>query len=325
MPGYDGAGSLYALGLRITKLDAAGAPLVGAGNCYTTESLVSISFGLAYSDVNTVTLTNGQGITCVSYSTPATLLNGTIDAMQVCTPDPLILQFLTGGDVIMGGGTSEVQAVTITGTPVGGTFTITYGGQTTTAIAYNATAATVRAALEALSNIGVGDVTVTGGPGPATPYTVTFADQSYDPAEMSATGTFTGGTTPAIAVTTTTPAVVGDVIGYRAPAVNVDPLPNGVAIEAWSRAVVDNAFAAGLPYMHWVVPRARMTPSDAMALGADDPTTPAFTGTCEQNAGFGDGPIGDIIFPTDRVWQYSRVATIPTLSAGLTAVLADES
>src|SRR3990172_3996349 len=48
----------------------------------------------------------------------------------------------------------------ITGGATGGTFTLTFSGQTTAAIAYNATTATVQAALEALSNIAVGDVAV---------------------------------------------------------------------------------------------------------------------------------------------------------------------
>ncbi|MGZ9829857.1 hypothetical protein ACXYTP_23370 [Tsukamurella ocularis] len=50
--------------------------------------------------------------------------------------------------------------VTVKGT--GGTFTLTFAGQTTTGIAYNAAPATVRAALEALSSVGAGNVTVTG-------------------------------------------------------------------------------------------------------------------------------------------------------------------
>jgi hypothetical protein len=36
-------------------------------------------------------------------------------------------------------GTNEIQQVAITGGPTGGTFTLTYSGQTTGAIAYNAT------------------------------------------------------------------------------------------------------------------------------------------------------------------------------------------
>lgn len=102
--------------------------------------------------------------------------------------------------------TNEVQTVTITGTPTGGTFTLTYSGQTTAAIAYNATSAGVLAALQALSNIGDNDVAVTGGPGPGTPYVVTFKGVlgGTDVAQMTATGSFTGGASPAVAVTTTT-------------------------------------------------------------------------------------------------------------------------
>lgn len=61
-----------------------------------------------------------------------------------------------------GTGTNETQVVSLLGSPSGGTFTLTYSGQTTGNIAYNASAATVQTALEALSNIGSGDVTVTG-------------------------------------------------------------------------------------------------------------------------------------------------------------------
>lgn len=46
-----------------------------------------------------------------------------------------------------------------------GTFTLGYAGQLTAPIAYNANAATVQSALESLSTIGAGNVTVTGDPG----------------------------------------------------------------------------------------------------------------------------------------------------------------
>lgn len=69
---------------------------------------------------------------------------------------------------------NEKQTVKINGSPTSGTFTLTYDGQTTSAIAYNASNATVVAALEALSNIGVGDVAVTGGPLPNRTITIEF-------------------------------------------------------------------------------------------------------------------------------------------------------
>lgn len=62
--------------------------------------------------------------------------------------------------------------VTIGGSPTGGTFPLSFGGQTASGIAYNATAAAVQSALEALSSIGSGNVTVTGSAGG--PYSVTI-------------------------------------------------------------------------------------------------------------------------------------------------------
>jgi hypothetical protein len=104
---------------------------------------------------------------------------------------------------------NEVQRATITGIPTGGTFTLTFSGSTTTAIPFNATAATVQTALEALDNIGPGDVVVSGGPGPVTPYTLTFGGNlaSSNQPQMTTAHTFTGGTTPAIAITTITAGV----------------------------------------------------------------------------------------------------------------------
>lgn len=107
------------------------------------------------------------------------------------------------------GGTNEVQTITTTGVPTGGTFTLTAEGETTSPIAYNATAAVVQSALLALTAFSTGDVTVTGGPGPGTAYVVTFGARygRRNVNTISATASYTGGTTPAIAVTTTTPGV----------------------------------------------------------------------------------------------------------------------
>jgi len=104
--------------------------------------------------------------------------------------------------------TNEVQSVAITGVPTGGTFTLTYAGQTTAPIVYNAAASAVQTALRALTNIGANDVTCSGGALPASPVVVNFVANlaGTDVAQMtgSATG-LTGGTSPAVVVTTTTP------------------------------------------------------------------------------------------------------------------------
>jgi hypothetical protein len=99
----------------------------------------------------------------------------------------------------------EVQQVTVAGS--GGTFTLTFGGQTTSPLAANATAAQVKTALDALSSIGGagGTVEVTGGPGDDTgtsPYLIRFARTlgGTNLALMTADGSALTGTTPAASV-----------------------------------------------------------------------------------------------------------------------------
>lgn len=61
--------------------------------------------------------------------------------------------------------------------PTAGTYTFTYNGQTTSSIAYNASAATVQSAIGALSNVGSGNVTVTASSNPtAGSYVVKFTN-----------------------------------------------------------------------------------------------------------------------------------------------------
>jgi RHS repeat-associated protein len=96
-----------------------------------------------------------------------------------------------------------VQVVKLTGNPTGGTFTLTFGGQTTSGIAYNASAATVDSALEALSSVGSGNVVVTAAAGGG--WQVRFAGSlagKYQ-AKMTASGAgLTGGSSPSVAVST---------------------------------------------------------------------------------------------------------------------------
>lgn len=107
--------------------------------------------------------------------------------------------------------TAEVQTIDL-GAATAGTITITFDGQTTGSIAYNADAATAQAALEALSGIDPGDVTVSGGPLPGT-ITLSFAGQylGTDVPEVTVTPTgLTGGT---VTVSTTTQGSTDNWIG----------------------------------------------------------------------------------------------------------------
>lgn len=105
--------------------------------------------------------------------------------------------------------TNEVQTVTITGSPTGGTFTLTFSGSTTAAINYNAAASTVQTALRAIDSIDGANVSVSGSAGG--PYTVTFIGElaATNVAQMTATSSLTGGTSPGVTIATTT-------AGYKA-------------------------------------------------------------------------------------------------------------
>lgn len=103
--------------------------------------------------------------------------------------------------------TNEVQQISA-GSRTGGTFTLTFDGQTTAPIVWDATAADIKAALESLSNID--DVTVTGGPlgdtSGAAAALVTFeGDNSatnVPTMTLNATGLSGGTTDPAVSTTT---------------------------------------------------------------------------------------------------------------------------
>lgn len=107
-------------------------------------------------------------------------------------------------------GTNAVQTISVTGSPTGGTFTLTFGAQTTSALPFSAAAADVQSALQLLSSIGSGNLTCTGGPLPGTPIVCTFigalavAPQST----ITHTDSFTGGSSPAASIASTTTGVV---------------------------------------------------------------------------------------------------------------------
>lgn len=69
---------------------------------------------------------------------------------------------------------NDVQTLSATGTPTAGSFTVTLGAVTSGTIVYNAAASAVQTALQAMSNIGSGNVACTGGPLPGSPVVCTF-------------------------------------------------------------------------------------------------------------------------------------------------------
>lgn len=127
----------------------------------------------------------------------------------------------------------DVQTVTITGTATGGTFTLTWSGQTTATIAWNSSAGAVQLALQNLSNVGNGNVACTGGPLPGTGITVTFDGTLGNTAQVAmtiGTNSLTGTGSPTPVVThTTIGASVADHANRNAFAIKVLASPQSYA------------------------------------------------------------------------------------------------
>jgi hypothetical protein len=128
------------------------------------------------------------------------------------TASPTPAQLLTIDPANYGG---QVQNLKITGTPTGGTFTLT-SGTATTALPYNATTTQVQAALEALASVGIGQVSVTGTSiSDANGFNIVWTGtKSGATANITSTPTLTGGTTPLAPVTQVSAATGWNSIGH---------------------------------------------------------------------------------------------------------------
>ena len=106
-------------------------------------------------------------------------------------------------------------ALALTGSPDGGTFTLTYGGETTGAIAYNASAAVVQAALLAGwdTAFAAGEIECNGSALPTGPVYIWLkgADHIAASSVTNSAASLTGGTSPAVAVTAPTETTIADV------------------------------------------------------------------------------------------------------------------
>src|SRR3954451_18939938 len=113
------------------------------------------------------------------------------------------------GSAANGSGSFEAQLLddhqTVRATnATGGTFTLTWKGQTTAAIPYNATRDQIDAALEALPNVGANNIQTSGGPVNTANVNVFFrrALQQSNQDQISGDGAALTGTSPTLATTT---------------------------------------------------------------------------------------------------------------------------
>jgi hypothetical protein len=96
MATQDFAASVQGVAIRVTRLDAAGNLLNGAGDSYTTSAFLRASFTPEYEEGDEIVEKSADGTVCVSYKAPDTLKRITME-LAICEPDTELSQLLSGG------------------------------------------------------------------------------------------------------------------------------------------------------------------------------------------------------------------------------------
>jgi hypothetical protein len=110
MATQDYAASIQGVSIRVTRLDAAGNLLNGAGDSYTTSAFMRVSFTPEYEEGEEITEKGANGVICVSYKAPDTLKRITME-LAICEPDPELSQLLSGGLLLRKSVNNEVKSV----------------------------------------------------------------------------------------------------------------------------------------------------------------------------------------------------------------------
>ena len=189
------AGGPYTLtfGELLDYTDNAEITAVGGTDEIQTVTLASTQAGDSF-----YIIYDGQTTTDIAYDADASTVQAALTVLSNVTDGDILVTGSAGGpwtltfdqllkntdvsEVTGDAGRNEIQTVTLAGTQAGNSFYVTYDGQTTTDIAYDAASGTVQGILEALSNVTAGDILVTGSPGG--PWTLTF-DQLLGFADIS--------------------------------------------------------------------------------------------------------------------------------------------
>ena len=90
------AASIQGVSIRVTRLDAAGNLMAGAGDSYTTSAFMRVSFTPEYEEGDEITEKGANGVVCVTYKAPDTLKRITME-LAICEPDPELSALVSGG------------------------------------------------------------------------------------------------------------------------------------------------------------------------------------------------------------------------------------
>jgi hypothetical protein len=95
----DYAASVQAVGLRVSKLDATGAPIIGATSAYVTKAFTRFSWTPEYEEGEEISTVAGDGTQCVFFKMDDTLKQVNME-LEICKPQPEIHEILAGGTLL---------------------------------------------------------------------------------------------------------------------------------------------------------------------------------------------------------------------------------
>lgn len=192
--------TVFAEAVRVTKLDANGAPLWGSSSMIQTRNVVSFDFKNNWQAGVDLTKTDGRGQVCGSFKGRDTVKR--IDVtLEICDEDVLLRELLVGGTIFTGQDVRTASVgITTSSANITGTFTA--------------------------DDVGA-HITGTG-----IPANTTILSQTGTAAVMSAPATATNASASA------TITSVEFVEGYQPPGIGEVGREDGVAVELWARRVI---------------------------------------------------------------------------------------
>ena len=109
-----------------------------------------------------------------------------------------------------------------------------------------------------------------------------------------------------------------DVVGFQYPPLMVDPTPNGISVEAWTRYIVEGAQPQDQPYMWWTFPRMYLRKGNR-TIDINSMAS-VFDGYAIENGAWDGGPMGDWTQDSSAVVQAVFADTVPTPMIGIQKV-----
>lgn len=267
-------GSVQGDAIRIGRLDASGAPLVGTSSMIQTDNLVKLDFSHDVQAGADITTVDAQGRACMVFRGRDTIKRGTY-TLQICDLDLLIHEMCLGGTLF-----TDVA-----------TRTFTDGVTATDTSLHSATAA--------FTSADVGD-TVSG--------TGIFAGTTIASVTNATTVVLSHATTATgsgVSITLTGPT---EAVGYQPPKVGVIGCPNGVSVEVWSKRIVHD-FQVG--WWHWAFPRMFLNENTDRSIANGDMAM-TFVGWGNENPNWATGPGKDFDHDSSGLWQVLIEDALPT-------------